>query len=393
MTASVESDDMVSSVPDVAGRATRVLVDLDAIAGNVRYFRSLVSPRTAVMAVVKADGYGHGAVEVAREAIEAGARYLAVATVSEGVALRAAGLTASALVLGPIDPSELGQALEHDLALAVGDRHFADQIGRVASSLGRKRVPVHLKIDSGMRRYGALPKEALGIARRIVAHDSLLLQGVFTHFADADGASESTTVQQAAVFDAVRRALSDGGIRPPLVHAANSAAALRWRRYDYEMVRIGIALYGLSPAPGFPMPAALRPALRVVSKVARVIPLAAGDGVSYGHTYRSPGDARAALVPIGYADGYPRGLSNRGRMSVRGKPAPVLGRVCMDQTVIGLEGNEQVAVGEWVDVVGGDGPSLDEMASSLGTISFDVATGLARRMPRTYVRGIHSTNL
>ena len=384
MTRIVEANDAGSNV---SGRSSRVLVDLDKIEANVRFFRRTVSPGTAVMAVVKADGYGHGAIEMARAAMRSGASQLAVATVSEGTALRAAGLTAPVLVLGPIDPSEVREAIEHDLGIAIGDRRFVEVVGQVAASLGASRVSLHLKVDTGMRRFGAMPAEAVEVARAAIALPRLDLEGVFTHFAEADGRDDRATSCQAQEFETVLARLADCDIRPPLVHAANSAAALRWRYYDYNMVRIGIAMYGLPPAPGFAVPDALQPALAVVSKVARVIALEAGDGVSYGSTYRSTAPERAALVPIGYADGYPRALSSRGRMAVGGRPAPVLGRVCMDQTVIGLSGIADVIVGERVDVVGGTAPSVDEIASSLGTISYEVVTGLSRRMPRTYVRG------
>jgi alanine racemase len=361
-----------------------VVVDLDAIAGNVRYFRGLVSPGTAIMAVVKADAYGHGAVPVARAALEAGAACLAVATVEEGIGLREAGIAAPVLLLGPVDPSEVPTAVESDLTLAVAGMRFAQLVERVAGAVGRIGLPVHIKVDSGMRRFGALPDEAAAVAAYVARSRSLRLAGIFTHFADADAPEEAYTASQAATFEAVLARLAAEQIRPPLVHAANSAATLRWRAYDYDLVRIGIALYGLPPAPGFAMPAALRPALRVVSRVARVIPLGAGEGVSYGLTYRAEREEEAALVPIGYADGYPRALSNRGWMAVGGRAAPVRGRVCMDQTMIGSPDGSVIRVGDEVEVLGGRGPSLAEVASAIGTIAYEVATGLARRMQRTY---------
>jgi alanine racemase len=349
----------------------------------------LVSTGTQVMAVVKADGYGHGAIEIAAEAVRSGASHLGVATVSEGLQLRAAGVSVPILILGPIDPTEVRTALERRLSLAIGDRRFAELVDRVASGCGLAAARVHLKVDTGMHRFGVAPSDVVAAARSIHAADALAFEGVFTHFADADGVDEAPTAAQAELFEDIVAHLAGEGIRPRMVHAANSAATLRWRRYDYDLVRIGIAVYGLPPARGFPMPPELRPALRVTSSVARVVVLNEGDGVSYGFTYRARHAHRAALVPIGYADGYPRALSNRGWMFVGAARAPVLGRICMDQTVVGLAPAGNVRVGDRVDVIGGSGPSLEEAAEAAGTITYEVAVGLARRMPRTYVRGTH----
>ena len=367
------------------------MIDLDAIADNVRYFRQLVSAGTCVIAVVKADGYGHGAVAVARSALGAGASQLAVATVDEGVALRVADIEAPVLVLGPIDPSEVGLALERRLTLALADARFAAVVGRVAGGLGGPPAPVHVKVDTGMHRFGVAPADALDLATAIASQPSLSLVGVFTHFADADGVDEANTRHQSDVFEAVVGRLVAGGVDPGVRHAANSAAALRWRRYDFDAVRIGIALYGLPPSLDWSLPAALRPAMRVVSRVARVSALPEGQGVSYGLTYRAPAQELIGLVPVGYGDGVPRALSNRGWMGLAGRRAPIRGRVCMDQTTIGLPMDAKVRVGDLVEVMGGLGPSLAEVARTSGTIAYEIAVGLSRRVPREYVRNDRST--
>jgi alanine racemase len=369
-----------------SGRATRLIVDLDAIAGNVAFFRRLVSPGTGIVAVVKADGYGHGAIPVSRAALDAGASHLAVATVDEGLALRRAGIEAPVMLLGPIDPSEVGLALEGRLILPVTNRRFAELVRRIAVGLGGSPVDVQIKVDTGMHRFGATPGEAISLATEIERDPSLTLGGIYTHFADADGCDEANTDGQARIFGSVLDRLCALGIRPGLRHAANSAAALRWRQYDFDAVRIGIALYGLPPANEVPLPSELRPALRVVSRVAKVSELAAGEGVSYGLTYRTDEPEVTVLVPIGYADGLPRALSNRGWMGVAGRRAPIRGRVCMDQTVVGVPPGVRVRVGDPIEVMGGGGPSLAEVASLAGTIAYEIAVGLGRRAPRDYVR-------
>lgn len=373
-----------------SSRATRAVVDLDALSGNVRSILRSLSPKTGLMAVVKANGYGHGAVMVARGAVDAGATNLAVATVGEGVRLRAAGLSEPILVLSPIDPSEVERAVHHRLSLTVADPDVVDAVETTRARLRRAApVSLHVKVDTGMRRNGAPPEEAVSLAERVAGSPRLRLDGFFTHFASADESDERFTLDQAAVFDRCVGRLTARGIPVPRLHAANSAAALRSRRYDYDLVRVGIALYGLPPSPAVPLLPSMRPVLTLRSRVARVIDLVSGDTVSYGRTYRAAENETAALVPIGYADGYPRALSGRGYMGLGGVRAPVRGRVCMDQTVIGVVPGGRVAVGDEVAVVG-DGrdaaPTLTEIARLAGTINYEIATGIAARVPRLYVR-------
>lgn len=382
----------MSDPSELALRSTRAIVDLDALAGNIRAFRRIVPEPVRLMAVVKANAYGHGAVMVARTVLAGGASHLGVATVAEGVQLRAAGVSAPILVLGPVAASEVRQAVCHDLALAVGS---ADLIDDVSAASHHKTSPavarLHLKVDTGMRRFGCMPAEVSSLVKRIVSDPLLDLEGIFTHFACADEANERPTIAQRAEFDAsLAKIAADFDLGKVIRHVANSAATLRSRDYDYDMVRLGIAIYGAAPSADVPLVDGMRPVMSLVSRVARVIQLAAGDRVSYGGTYVATADERAALVPIGYADGYPRGLSNRAWMGVAGARAPVRGRVCMDQTVIGLPPGRAIDVGNDVVVVGSarmGAPSWDGLARLSGTIAYEMVTGIATRVPRVFVQG------
>ncbi len=378
-----------TSLWDLPGRPTRALIDLDAITANATHLRRMVGSETALMAVVKANGYGHGAEMVARAAIAGGAEHLAVATVAEGTTLRAAGLTPPILVLGPIHPSEVETALQHDLSLTLCSVAFTGLVERAADRLHLdSRVSCHVKVDTGMHRFGAEADQAVAVAARVSASRQLRLDGVFTHFADADAPDEAFTLEQASRLDAVLRRLDEQEIEPRTVHAANSAAILRSRRYDYGMVRAGIALYGLPPSDAMSLPAPLRPAMSLRSTVGRIIDLSPGDSVGYGRTYRAAKREQAALVPIGYADGYRRDLSSRGWMGLGGDSAPVAGRVSMDQTVVRIPDNLQARIGDEIVVVGSSAegaPEATDLARLLNTIPYEIVAGVAARVPRYYI--------
>ena len=299
------------------------------------------------MAVVKANGYGHGATAVARVALAAGATHLAVATVGEGVELRTAGLMAPTLVLSAVQESEVALAVQRRLDLTVGTDELLHALVAVARGPGvTSPVAVHVKIDTGMRRYGAAPAHAIELARAVASEPALRFAGVSTHFASADEVNDGFTVEQATCFDWCLAEMSRAGIRPEKVHAANSAAVLRSRRYDYDLVRVGIALYGLRPSPEVSLADGMRPIMSVESQISRVLPLQVGDTVGYGQTWRAETPERAAVIPIGYADGYARSLSNRGWMGRGGHPLPIRGRVSMDQTVVALPDGCEANVGD-----------------------------------------------
>ncbi|HET8631750.1 MAG TPA: alanine racemase [Thermomicrobiales bacterium] len=369
-------------------RASRAEIDLDAVANNVRHFAALAGGRAAVMAVVKANAYGHGAVMVARAALDAGARWLGVATVDEGAHLRRAGIAAPILVLAPADPAEAEAAGDADLTLAVADLDLAAAVARAARAAGRAAT-VHLEVDTGMRRFGAPAGAAAALAAQVAALPGLRLGGLYTHFATADEADRAFFAEQRARFAAVVREVRAAGIGAPLVHEANSAAALAVPDSHLDLIRVGIALYGLSPLAEVPAPAALRPVAAVRSRVARVLDLAPGDSVSYGRTFVAERPLRAALVPLGYADGYRRALSGRAAMLLGGRRAPVLGRVCMDQTVVAVPEGLDVRVGDEVTALGAQGDdrvTAEELADLAGTITYEITTGLGARLPRHYLR-------
>lgn len=369
-------------------RSTRALIDLDVIENNVRIVRQSLTSGTNLIAVVKANGYGHGSVFVAKAALTAGASMLAVATVSEGVMLRRNGVRASILVLGPVDPSQLLAAIENSLTLTVNSISMAETINDLADESGRL-TRVHLKIDTGMHRYGCAPADAATIATTISSMQHLLLEGVFTHFACADEADESTTLEQAARFDSCLAEIAGAGVDVPIRHAANSAATLRSRRYDYDAIRLGIALYGLAPSDDVDLLPGMKQALRLTSRIARLSELEPGDRVSYGGTYRAERAERVALIPCGYADGYRRSLSNAGWVAIGNVKLPIRGRVCMDQLTVGVPEGFEVSLLDEVTLIGnGDNaaPTATELAAQIGTINYEIGTSIAARVPRLYTK-------
>jgi alanine racemase len=369
-------------------RATRAEIDLDVLHRNVGTLRGTLAPATELMAVVKANAYGHGARMVATAALAAGATWLGVATVSEGRQLRTAGIRAPILVLSPVSPGEVPGAIQARLDLTIATKELLEAVID-ASRQAPHAVGVHVKVDTGMHRYGGDPELAIALAQQVAATPSLRLAGLMTHFAAADEPDERSTRRQAALFDRCLMELSGLGIEPEHRHAANSAAALRDAMYHYDLVRVGIAMYGLRPSSAIQLPAGVQPVMTVRSRVGRVHELPPGARVGYGHTYSSDAAERAALVPIGYADGYRRGLSNRGWMSVGGRRAEVAGRVSMDQTVVRLPTEAAIAVGDDVIVFGGgpdaSAPTADHLAEILDTISYEVVTGISSRVPRHYI--------
>jgi alanine racemase len=369
-------------------RATRAIVSLDAIEANLRAVRRAVTPGVDVIAVVKANAYGHGALFVARTALNAGATMLAVAMVSEGVVLRRHGIRAPILVLGPTHPDHYLAAIENSLTLTINSGEMAQEINRLAEESGRTSH-VHLKIDTGMHRFGCHPDDSVTIAGTVSMLANLKLEGVFTHFACADDADESSAVEQAERFDACLTAIAQAGIPVQMRHAANSAATLRSRRFDYDAVRLGIALYGLAPSDHVPLLPGMSPALKLISHVARVSSLEAGERVSYGGTYIAEKPERIALIPCGYGDGYRRLLSNTGWVSWNGVRLPIRGRVCMDQMMVGVPDGREVAVGDEVTLIGpGDdaSPTAEALGELIGTINYEVVTTIAARVPRVYTR-------
>ena len=377
---------------DIAGiRATRANVDLDAIETNARLLRGELSETTRLMAVVKADGYGHGAPWVARAAMQGGAELLGVATVGEGQVLRAHGIDAPIVLLGPIDASEAAAACEAGLEITVAGEGLLESVQRAArTSFATLPVSIHLKVDTGLRRYGATAAEAVALATRITGDPNLRLAGVYTHFASADEPDEPFTARQLQEFDHLVELLRVAGVPLPPLHAANSAGILTGRGISYAIARAGVALYGVPPSSEVPLLPGMRAAMSIESRVTRLISLAPGDTVGYNRTFRANSPMRAALIPIGYADGYRRALSGRGWVGTAGQRAPVIGRVSMDQIVVEVPPGTQPDVGDSVFVLGGDSasaaPSIEEMADLMGTNTYEVLVGIRERIPRLYFR-------
>jgi alanine racemase len=363
-------------------------VDLDA----VRYNTALLVERAAparLMAVVKADGYGHGAVAVALAAMESGATWLGVALVEEGIELREAGIEAPVLLLSEPPPGAAEVVVEAGLTPVVYTRRFVDALAKAAADTGRvDPLPVHLKVDTGMHRVGCDPAEAADLARAVRRHGELILEGLLTHLAAADVPSEADyTAAQLARFVAVRAELAKARIRPPVVHAANSAGLLSGAQARFSLVRCGIALYGIPPAPALEDAAALRPALSLRAKVSSVRRLPAGERVSYGLRYRLESDSTVAVVPMGYADGVARRLGEVGaHVLIGGRRRPIAGVVTMDQLMVDL-GSDTCAPGADVVLVGRQGAeevTASEWAQLLGTIPYEVCCAIGPRVPRRY---------
>jgi len=357
-------------------------VDLSAFQNNVRRLKAIANTR--LMAVVKANAYGHGAEAAARAAALAGADWLGVARPCEGVLLRESGLSLPILVMGYAPPAQGAEAIGSGLSLAAYDIETARAYGALARALG-KTANLHLKVETGMGRLGVLPEEALEVVRAMGRFDGVAVGGIFTHFARADETDQSSVRAQLAKFEDVLRALGAAGLRPPLVHAANSAAALTLPEACYDMVRAGIALYGLHPSDAVRCPEGFAPALTWKATLAQVKTLPPGHGVSYGSEYVTSTHERVAVVTAGYADGFRRILGNT--VLLHGQPAPVRGRVCMDQFVISISHIHDVRLGDEVVLVGRQGEaalSAEEVARRWATINYEVVCGIAARVPRIY---------
>ena len=348
-------------------------VDLDAVAQNAATLRAVASP-ARLCAVVKADGYGHGAVPVAQASLAGGADLLAVARVAGGVELRRAGIEAE------LDATVYAEEAIADLAAA------AVRAGRDA----QHPVGVHLKVDTGMHRVGAQPADALALAKAIDADPALALRSVFTHCAVADEPDSTFTATQLDRFDAVLAELQAAGLAVACTHAANTAAAIDHPDARRSLVRVGIGLYGIAPAPALEGRVALRPALSLHARVSHVKRVAAGEGISYGLRYRPERDTTIATVPLGYADGVPRRLGEvGGAVLIGGRRCPIAGSITMDQVMVDC-GDAEVEVGDEVVLIGRQGEdevTATDWADALGTIAYEIVCGISLRVPRRYLGG------
>lgn len=361
-------------------RPTTAEVDLSAIGANLTALRP---PRAAVMAVVKANAYGHGEVEVARAALASGATWLGVALVEEGLRLRQAGVEAPILVLTEFPRGSEAPAVAAGLTPAVYTSDGARALARVAAATGRP-LGVHLKIDTGMHRVGLRPRAAVPFVAALAAAN-LRLDALWSHFARADEPDDPATRNQLDLFLRTAEALERRGHAPPMLHIANSAAAVSAPATHLDMVRIGIAMYGLAPGPAVETPP-LRPALSWRTRAAMVKRVAAQEAISYGMRYRLSKESTIVTVPVGYADGYPRRLSGRAEVLIRGRRYPVAGTISMDQVTVDCA-DDPVEEGDEVVLLGRQGDqeiTADEIAGWLGTINYEVVCGIGCRVPRTF---------
>ena len=379
---------------------TYVQVDLSLLSHNIRALRN-ISCASACMAVVKANAYGHGAVPVAKQALACGVEWLAVARVSEAYEIRSANIDAPILLFGDVDDGYLEYLSSNEIRITISTEEDALRISRKAVKLGLT-IKAHIKIDTGMGRLGLyfqssqtaassitdtgqVVKVVLGIA----ALEGINVEGMYTHFANADTRDKTHANQQLVLFKELVTALRDKGFSPVICHAANSAATIDMPQAHFDMIRPGISLYGLWPSDEVDKTRVkLKPVMSIISKIIQLKKVPPGYKISYGSTYCTNCDTLIATVPIGYADGYSRLLSSRGAMLVRGMRAPIVGRVCMDFTMIDVGAIKDVALGDEVVIMGcqnGNCISADEMAELTGTINYEIVSSLTRRMPIRYI--------
>jgi alanine racemase len=367
-------------------RSAWVEIHLQALRRNFDLLRQAVAPSVQVLAVVKDDAYGHGALPVARVALEAGAWGLAVATLAEGLALRQAGIRAPILLLGQRQPAELPWCVRHRLTCAVQDEATVRQLARAAARAGR-RVPVHLKVNTGMNRYGVRWTGAAALAEVILREPALELEGVFSHFAAAEAADKSSALLQLERFQAVLQALAKPGARGPRRHLCNSAGLLELPRAHFDLVRPGLLALGVYPSETCRRLPGLEPVLSVKARIEALHTLEPGEAVGYGLRYTARSRRRIAVVPVGYGDGYPR-LSNQGHVLVRGRRAPLVGTVAMDALTVDVTDIPETQLWDEVVLLGRQGAeaiSASELARLKGSIVYDVLAGWRARLPRVYL--------
>ena len=367
-------------------------INLSAIQSNAQAIKAHIERKEeaspSLIAVIKADAYGHGVIPVA-EALRGEASMYAVATLDEAIELRAAGISKPILVLFNALSNQAETILRHQLTQSVYEPTLCRALSRLAQVLDRC-VRVHVDVDTGMNRGGVWYTEAVDFIQWLRSLDGVEIEGVFTHFATADEADKSYTYLQLRRFESVLSALSKLNLRPPMVHAANSAASLTLPDSHFDAVRVGLSLYGVYPSPCIAEQrvVSLRPTLSWKARLTCLREAAPGEGVSYGRTYRTDQPTWLATLPVGYADGYPRSLSNLGIALIGGLRHQLVGRVCMDGTVFRVDSPIDVAIGDEAVLIGTQGEqeiTVDQVAEKAGTISYEILTGIGKRVPRVYV--------
>lgn len=366
-------------------RPTHAEINLDAIESNLRQVRAIVGPDVRICPAVKADAYGHGAVPVSRLLVEAGVEMLGVAFIEEAIELREAGIHVPIILLQPAFVEQIPEIIRYDLTTTVCDMDFARELSR--RSTGKQRV--HLKVDTGMGRVGIQPEDTPAFARNLAELPGVELEGMFTHFPSADEENLNFTWRQIGDFGKVIQAVDAAGVTVPLNHAANSAGLLNCADSYFNMVRPGIMLYGLYDSPFVSREVELHQSMTLKSRVVFLKELPPGRTVGYGRTYTTIRKTMVATIPIGYADGYNRRLSNRGHALVRGTRVPIIGRVCMDQTMLDVTDVPGISVGDEVVLYGRQGDqeiAMEEIEEIVGTISYEIVCAVSKRVPRVYIR-------
>lgn len=366
------------------GRTTRAEIDLAAIEKNVAALKSLLQPTTALCAVIKADGYGHGAEAVGRAALKAGANCLAVSILDEALALRASGFTCNILILGHTPPYQSRLVAENQLTQTIFSQEQAEALDAAGAASGLK-VKVHLKIDTGMGRLGVPPSAAGDFAKAVSQFPNLIIEGTFTHFSKADSQDKSYTLKQFEAFQSALGSIESRQIKIPLKHCANSAATLDLPQTHLDLVRVGISLYGLWPSIETTRPIELTPAMKFKTAISMLKTVPAGCLLSYGGTHTTKAETALATLPVGYADGWSRRLSNRAQVLVAGQKAKVVGQVCMDQCLIDVTNIKGLAQGDEVLLFGGPPLPAEEVAELLDTINYEVVCMVGKRVPRVYL--------
>ena len=365
---------------------TYATVNLAALAHNLSCIKRYLSPDCEVMAIVKANAYGHGAEETARALARQGIGRFAVASLDEGIALRQGGISASIVVLGALFEEQVSDLVAHKLTPVVSDGRILPALANAARS-DQAPYPIHLKVETGMGRLGFSPEEVLSLLDNPLLRSLLQIEGLMTHLADADGKDSTFTERQLGEFRAVVEQIRQRGVSLPLVHTANSAAIVRFPDAHFSLVRPGIMLYGYHTLPATVPAPDLRPVLSLHTTIAQLRTIPRGGTVSYNGTFVATRQTRIAVLPIGYADGYSRQLSHRGSVLIRGRRASIVGLVCMDMIMVDVTDIAQLQVGETATLIGQQGGEsiwADEVAGWIDTIPYEVLCGIGSRVPRLY---------
>lgn len=363
-------------------------INLDNLAHNIREVRKHTNENALVTAVVKANGYGHGSVDISRTFLDNGADRLAVAILTEAIELRNGDITEPILVLGYTPPTQYGKLLEYDIIQAIYNYEEAKMLSNKALELGQKAT-IHIKLDSGMGRIGFLPtEESIEDIIKISKLPNIYIEGIFTHFAKADEIDKSHTKGQFEKYMYIVNALEERGLNIPIKHVSNSASIIDLPEFNLNMVRAGVMIYGFYPSDEVKKNIELKPAMTLKAKISHLKVVPKGTGISYGQIFVTDKESKIATIPIGYADGFTRMLTGKAEVAINGKRAKIVGKICMDQCMIDVSHIEDVKLGDEVVLFGygkEEYPHADEVASKIGTINYEVVCMISRRVPRVYM--------